>query len=136
MYSGQDHIYNAVDLLVGQSVSLGERFHDAATEFLAAVNRADDWPLGLLERARRIERELTASDSLELTIPELDSEAVERIADDILDVAESLSTFRVDAAESEPDEEEFLGLHVVTHRTGHRKASKRRHGRATRTCRS
>ena len=103
MFAALDHVHNAVDLLVGQTVSLDERFCEAAVEFVAAVNGCDDWPTDLKEKARGIQQRLTEGGSVEATIGEMDPSTAEQIADDILDFAEALTTFRIDLMEPKPD---------------------------------
>ena len=136
MFAALDHVHNAVDLLVGQTVSLDERFCEAAAEFIAAVSRADDWPASLAEKARAIQRRLTEGGSVEVTVRDLDAATAEQIADEILDFAERLATFRVDRVDPGPAEDEFLDLPANTyHFRRPKKATKRWRGRATRYCR-
>ena len=137
MFAASDHVHNAVDLLVGRTVSLDERFCEAAAEFVAAVNRCDGWPADLKEKARRIAQRLTEGGSVEATIGEMEPSTAEQIADEILDFAEALTTFRIDRVEPEPDDGEFLDLPAgAYHFRRPQKATKRWRGRATRYCRS
>jgi len=125
-----DHVHQAVQLLVGRNVRLEERFPEAAQEFVSALHRCDQWPKDVVEKARAIERKLTARGSIEATIDEMDAAAIEEIADAILDIADAIALADAEAAEPEPDGEDVFEFALAHCRyRADRKGHKRRRQR-------
>ncbi len=86
-----DHIYHAVQLLVGRDVTLDDRFHEAANEFVAACRRAGPWPENLRTAAEKILGQLTREGSIDATIDAMDAATADALADSILDLSEALT---------------------------------------------
>ena len=138
MISGMDHVFQAVQLLVGRNAMVEERFCEAAREFVAALRQSDQWPEGLLEKALDIEKRLTAAGGIEETIRAMDPPAVEAVAEEILDLAEAIvSRGQSNRDAEETEDEEILALSTVRFHNGHLRKGKRfRHqGRHLRLCR-
>lgn len=91
MFQGLDHVSKAVQILVSRNATLNQRLYEAACEFSAAMRRPDQWPADLLERARGLQRKLTAKGRIDKTVNGMDAAAAGRIATEIFDLSVAIS---------------------------------------------
>lgn len=92
MYEGLDHIGKAASTLTQEAGTLKDRLGIAAVELAIAVTRPDQWPGDLLKEAHRIDRELFADGNTEQTISQMDESEANRVAQEILCLAEELNS--------------------------------------------
>ncbi len=138
MFPGMDHVFQAVQLLVGRNAMLDGRFYEAAGEFVTALRQSDQWPGDLREKAVDIQRRLTAGGNIEATIQAMDLSAAEAIAEDILDLTDAIAAISVRRRDMEDnDEEEILDPTAVRFHHEHLREGRRRkrRGRQLRACR-
>ena len=91
MFQGLDHVSNAVQILASRNAMLNQRLYEAANEFEAALNRPDQWPVDLLERARDVQRKLSAKGQIEETVNGMDVSTASQIAGELLDLSVAIS---------------------------------------------
>lgn len=87
MFQGLDHVSRAVRILVGRNAMLNQRLYEAAREFSLAMQRPEQWPPALLEKARGVEKKLTAKGRIDKTINAMDASAAGEIAQEMYSLA-------------------------------------------------
>ncbi len=87
MFQGLDHVSRAVRILVGRNAMLNQRLYEAAREFSLALQRPDQWPRDLLEKARSVENKLTARGRIDKTINAMDVSVAGEIAQEMYSLA-------------------------------------------------
>ena len=95
MSQGFNHVNRAVQILVGRNAMLNQRLYEAAREFSAAMEDAEQWPKNLREKASRIDKQLTKKGRIAATINGMDVRDAERIAMEILEISREIGSTRV-----------------------------------------
>ncbi len=80
MLDGLDHVWKAVQFLVGMDAPLKERLARAAGEFHVSLLQPDEWPKESLSTAKEISGRLTQLDVL-------DRAKAQQLAEDLLSLA-------------------------------------------------
>ncbi len=94
MFRGMNHIQEAVNILVARNTTLQQRLYEASKELAVAMRQRDHWPDNILQKARDIEKKVTARGRMGATLQGMDASEAGEVAKELAELASDVRVAR------------------------------------------